>query len=71
MVLPPPRFNALFFFDAIAVTEVAAVQRQSVSMIRNPLGDKTAFTGALVGCGAISGLATIWLVRQVSPASRL
>ena len=82
MVLSPLRVNALIpgaaegvglrrSNDAIAVTDVAAEQRETVSTIRSCLGSKTAFTGALVGCGAISGLAIIGLVRRVSPANRL
>ena len=83
MVLSPLRVNALIpgaaegvvgsrrSNNAISVTDVAAEQRETVSTIRSCLGSKTAFTGALVGCGAISGLAIIWLVRRVSPANRL
>ena len=83
VVVSPLWVNALFPFDpaeglvgsrsnnAIAVTEVAAEQQEAVSTIGIPLGNKSAFTGALVGCGAISGLAIIWLVRRGSPANRL
>ena len=84
MVVSPLWVNALFPGDlaeafvgsrrsstAIAVTEVAAEQRKAVWVIGIPLGDRTAFTGAHVDCGAISRLAIIWLVRQVSPANRL
>ena len=84
MLVSPLWVNALFPGDlaeglvgsrrsstATAITEVAAEQRKAVSVIRIPLGDKTAFTGARVDCGAISGLAIVWLVRQVSPANRL
>jgi hypothetical protein len=83
MFVLPLRTSALFPSDpaeglvgsrssnAIAVAEVAAEQRDTVSAVRIPLGSKMAFRGALVGCGAISGWVIIWLVRQVLPASRL
>ena len=51
--------------------EVATEAEEAVLKIKSSPRNKTAFTGEHVGCGAILGLAIIWLVQQVSPAKQL